>query len=222
MQNNSKIIGFFFLMAIVTYATGTGLTSSLTDAENYLTTLHANPIQMGFGAILMLLNSVAVMGIGILSLPILKPFSKNIAYTYFAGRAIEATLLAVGILFLLLQIPISQAFIKAENAELAHLQQLALLAKKANFYAYQIAMFTLGLGSIFFCYALYQAKLLPKPFALFGLIGYVIFLIGAIAELLGFPIGLMLSIPGGLFELFLGVWLMWKGFDLSNIKHEIL
>jgi hypothetical protein len=57
-------------------------------------------------------------------------------------------------------------------------------------------------------------------FALFGLLSYTIFLIGAIAELLGFPIGLMLSVPGGLFELFLGIWLIWKGFDFTNIKHE--
>lgn len=36
---------------------------------------------------------------------------------------------------------------------------------------------------------------------------------GFIGALFGFPFSLILSIPGGLFEVVLGVWLLTKGFQ---------
>jgi hypothetical protein len=45
-------------------------------------------------------------------------------------------------------------------------------------------------------------------------IGYAIHVAGAIAEIFGIPISLLLLIPGGLFELALGFWLLIKGVEL--------
>ena len=45
-----------------------------------------------------------------------------------------------------------------------------------------------------------------------GLAGYTLLALGAVAELLGFGLGLALSIPGGLFEVVLGVILLFRGF----------
>jgi hypothetical protein len=38
-----------------------------------------------------------------------------------------------------------------------------------------------------------------------------------VLEILGFNVGLIPTIPGGLWELFIGVWLIAKGFNLSTI-----
>jgi hypothetical protein len=46
-----------------------------------------------------------------------------------------------------------------------------------------------------------------------GVIGYTIHAAGAIAETFGIPISLILLMPGGLFELSLGFWLLIKGFQ---------
>jgi len=85
--------------------------------------------------------------------------------------------------------------------------------------AYQFAMIVLGFGSVLFCGLLYQYSLIPKPLALWGIIGYFCLLAGAVLELLGYPYGLLFSIPGGLFELFLPFWLFLKGFNLKQIKN---
>jgi hypothetical protein len=45
------------------------------------------------------------------------------------------------------------------------------------------------------------------------LMGYAIHTAGAIAEIFGIHISLILLIPGGLFELSLGFWLLIKGFQ---------
>jgi Domain of unknown function (DUF4386) len=81
-------------------------------------------------------------------------------------------------------------------------------------------MVALGLGSLPFCYLLYRSKLLPKIAAIWGNIGYAIFLTGAILEMLGFSVGTMLSIPGGLFEIFSGIWLFVKGFNSPTVVSE--
>jgi hypothetical protein len=66
-------------------------------------------------------------------------------------------------------------------------------------------------GSLFFCRSLLQARLVPRPLAILGLIGYSVLAVGGILELFGYGVGLVFSIPGGLFELVLGVLLIARG-----------
>lgn len=79
--------------------------------------------------------------------------------------------------------------------------------------SYQIAVTSLGLGSVFLCLLLFRTRLVPQVLAAWSVIGYGIFLAGAIAEIFGIHIGIILSIPGGLFEVGLGLWLLIKGFQ---------
>jgi hypothetical protein len=53
----------------------------------------------------------------------------------------------------------------------------------------------------------------PRTLALWGVAGYAIHLGGAIAEVFGIHVGLLMSLPGGLFEVAFGIWLISKGFD---------
>ena len=45
------------------------------------------------------------------------------------------------------------------------------------------------------------------------MIGYALHATGAIAEIFGLPISLILLIPGGIFELAVAFWLLIKGFN---------
>ncbi len=53
----------------------------------------------------------------------------------------------------------------------------------------------------------------PQWLAGWGVIGYALHVAGAIAEIFGIPISLIILIPGGLFELALAFWLLIKGFQ---------
>ena len=64
-------------------------------------------------------------------------------------------------------------------------------------------------------YLFYRAKLVPRWIAVWGLVGYAIIFLGMVSELLGSGLGLASSIPGGLWEAFMGVWLIVKGFNSS-------
>ena len=75
-----------------------------------------------------------------------------------------------------------------------------------------------GLGGIVLTYLLFVSRLVPRAIALLGLVGYAALTIGVPLDLFGVldmsagP-GLLLVVPGGLFELvFLPAWLITKGF----------
>lgn len=205
---SARIVGIFFLGAIAAYAFGNGLIETIFEKPEYLTTLSSNKIQFATGALLMLMNSAFVVGIGILMLPILKAHNKIIAYAYLTTRIIESITLIFGIISLFSLTAISEEYVKLGSPETNfYFQTLSNLAIKINSFAYQIAMIFLGLGSLPFCYLLFQSKLLPRFLSVWGFVGYAIFLVGAVLELLGFNFSLILSIPGGLFEVAFGVWL---------------
>ena len=90
---------------------------------------------------------------------------------------------------------------------------LASLLTGANTMAYHIGQATLSGGGIFLCALLYRAGLLPRFLSAWGVIGYIIHLAGSVAEIFGILISLVLLIPGGLFEVALGFWLLIKGFQ---------
>jgi hypothetical protein len=79
--------------------------------------------------------------------------------------------------------------------------------------AYQIGQMSLGIGALFLCSLLFRTRLIPRWLAGWGVIGYAIHVAGAIAEIFGIPISIILLIPGGLFELALAFWLLIKGFQ---------
>jgi hypothetical protein len=140
----------------------------------------------------MLLNSAVVAAIGILVRPVLRRHDGTSALAYLVSRVVEAVLLAVGVVFVLRLMPVA--------AE----------------YAYQVAMIAVGLGGVVFCRVLLRARLVPRLVAVWGLVGYALLGLGAGLEVLGVGVGLLLSVPGGLFELALGVLLIARGFPMAS------
>jgi hypothetical protein len=109
---------------------------------------------------------------------------------------------------------------KAAAPDALPLQALSTVSVQASQYAYQIGMIAVGLAGLMLCSTLYRAKLVPRPVAVWGLIGYAIIFCGMVSAVMGSGLALVSSIPGGLWELFIGVWLIVKGFSPSAIVAE--
>jgi hypothetical protein len=80
-----------------------------------------------------------------------------------------------------------------------------------------VYLFTGASGGIF-AFLLYRSRLVPRPLAVLGLIGYPVLLAGAVLAMFGVTdvtqgAGLLAVVPGGLFELILPIWLLAKGFS---------
>jgi len=217
----ARTFGVFFLLGYLSYGLGFSLVNSIINSPDGLSNVYAHKTQVIFyAAILMAVFAFLNIGLAVIMVPILKQYNKTITYGYL-GAAITATvMLIVGAIFLLLLIPLADEFIKAGSGETSYFQTLSLLCKKGDFFSYQIAMAIWGLGGLMFCYLLYQSKLVPRPMSVWGFIGYMIFILGTILALFGYSVDVLLDIPGGLFEIFLSIWLIVKGFNPSAIIHK--
>ncbi len=208
----ARAAGLLFLAAMFTYGPGSGIVAMFLEAPDSLTRLAERPLLFTSGAALMLVNSAVVVGIGVLLHPVLRAADQRVALGYLATRIIEGALLAFGVVALLALVPIADV----GGGGSADVAGVSTLATAVNDISYQVAMATLGLGSLFFCRLLFRYQLVPGPLAMWGLVGYAIFLLGAMLELFGVPAGLALSVPGGLFEIFFGGWLIARGFTKAQ------
>ncbi len=203
----SKVIGALFLLGFASYGTGFGLVTSVVGVPDFLSTISAHRTTLVLGALLMLSNSAVDVGKGVLFFPIVENHGKRTALAYLAAMIVEVVLLAVGVLSLLLIVPLGQ------YADADWAKGVAALLTQSNTMAYQLAMMSLAVGNVFLWSLAFQIRLIPRWLSVWGVVGYGIFLIGAVAEIFGVHIGLICTIVGGLFEVVLGFWLLIKGFE---------
>jgi hypothetical protein len=186
VRRTARIVGVLFLAGFLAYGVGSLIAKGSADRSGS-TALFVT------GAALMLLNSAFVIGIGVLMFPILRAHDTAIAAGYLGTRIFEGVVLAIGVVSLIVL--------------------TGSAAIHANSVFYNVAEAGLGIGSLFFCALLFRTGLVPRFLAVWGFIGYACFAGGTLLELFGVAgAGLVGAIPGGLFELTFGIWLIARGF----------
>jgi hypothetical protein len=195
---------------------GNVLIQSILGGPDHLSTIAANSTLLAMGAVLWLSTVAGDAAHGILMFPVLKPHSERAAVGYLTARIIDATFIAVMALLILVQIPVGIEYLNAGSSDTSYLQALSAVLTEANLYAYEFAMITVGVAGLILCSMFYRAQLVPRLLAVWGLIGYAILLLGSVLQVFGFNLNSIQAIPGGLWELFIGVWLIVKGFSTSS------
>jgi hypothetical protein len=213
----ARTFGFFFLIAFLSYGLGSGLIESIVNVPDFLSNIPENKATIIIGVILIaIIHTIVNIGLAVIMLPILMPFNKTLSYGYLSAAITASVLLVVGAIFLLLLIPLSNVYVKLGATGTSNFETVGLILKKGGYFSYQIGMTIWGFGGLLFCSLLHQSKLVPRLVSIWGFIGYLIFISGTIFELFGYNVGVILSIPGGLFEIYLSIWLIIKGFNESN------
>lgn len=212
-RTTATVVGVVYLVGFVVGIGGNLLIQSILGVPHYLATLSANSMTVGIGALLWLVAVAGDAAHGGLMFPVLKPHGERLAVGYLAARIMDALFIAIMVIFILLQIPLGSAYLNAAAPDVAYLQALSTLLTQGQFYAYTIAMSTLGASGLLLCYTLYRATLVPRWLAVWGLVGYATFLGGSLVEIVGLDLQLVHTIPGGLWEIFVGGWLIAKGFN---------
>lgn len=189
-------IGLSFIIATIFYASGSGMvTEALTSTVINMRTLLT-------GVLLEIGNSATVIALGVLFLERFKNKNKTLIIGYAITRAVEAVLLIVGSLFALLAL-------KSSSSEIL---QVALVLREGFFSA---AMLVLGIYSaVFFAY-LYKESIGPRWLMGLGVVGYIMTSVYALIMIgTGLTVNpLFLFVPGGIFEIVLPLWLIFKGFN---------
>jgi hypothetical protein len=204
-----------YLAGFVVGIGGQALIQSVLTAPDHLATVSTNSMWLILGALLWLITVAGDAAHGVLMFPILKQHSERMAFGHLSARIMDAVFIAIMVLLLLLQIPLGSEYLKAAAPDTFFLHALSEVSVQASQYAYQMGMMTLGIAGVMLCYTLYREKLVPRWLAVWGLVGYTIIFGGMISEMMGSGLGLASSIPGGLWEVFIGIWLIVKGFSSS-------
>lgn len=187
LTRRDRLLGLCFWLVFPLYGIGRALLDAPTSTPQALAT----------GALLVFTNGVAVCLIGLLLADDLGRASPTVATGYLMGRATEALLLVLG----------AVAVVTGPDASVGSVLVTT----------YHFAMMALAISSVPVCLVLFERSLVARPLAALGLFGYAALFLGSAAELLGWPVGLLASVPGGLFELGLGGWLLVKGLTRTGL-----
>ena len=216
-RTTARVVGAVYLAGFVVGIVGIILIQSVLGAPDRLSAVSTSSMTLAFAAVLWLMAVVGDAAHGVLMFPVLKPHGERIAVGYLAFRIMDAVFIAIMVLFVLIQIPLGGAYLSAAAADAPALQALSTVFAQAQLYAYEVGMITLGISGLMLCSTLYRAQLLPRWLAVWGLVGYAIILVGMVSAIMGSGLGDLSSLPGGLWEVFVGVWLIVKGFNTPVI-----
>jgi Domain of unknown function (DUF4386) len=220
-RTTARIVGAMYLAGFIVGITGIVLIGSILSGPDHLATLPASSMLLAIAAVLWLMAAAWDAAHGVLMFPVLKQHSsERIAVGYLGFRIMDGLIIAIMTLFVLIQIPIGSEYLNAGASDVSYLQALSTVFMQAQLDAYNIAMTTLGISGLILCYSFYKSKLVPRLLAVWGLVGYAVILGGSVVEVLGFNLLTIHAIPGGLWEVFIGVWLIVKGFNPSAFVSE--
>jgi uncharacterized protein DUF4386 len=189
------------------------------DDPTLITGAGADPTtSVALGALLEVILIIANIGTAVVFFPILKRQSEAGALGYVTARVMECVFIAIGIISLLTFLFIRQEGTAGADAALGE----AFVAIYDRAFLIGSGFFA-GFGNgLLLGYLMYRSGLVPRWMAMLGLIGGPLVMASGIAIMFdvierGSSLQAIATIPEFFWELFLGIYLIAKGFRPSPI-----
>jgi Domain of unknown function (DUF4386) len=215
----ARVVGFSYLFALAPavfaefYVSGRLVSdNAIMTAQNIIA--HERLFRLGIASNLLVFAADVVLVAALYI--VLEKVNRRLALVATFFRLIETTILFVAVLndFYVLRLLSGASYLTTVNSD--ELAALARVSIGAHGSAYGVALLVFGFGSPVFCYLWLKSGYIPKPLAVWGLlasawIGICSFAFVVFPELtkvitVGYYGG-----PIFLFELTIGLWLVFKG-----------
>lgn len=220
-KRTARTVGVLFLFINIAFLLGAfAFVEPILGDPDYLTIASEKSTQLILGSLLEISNGVAYIGIAVLMYSVLRGRFQSLALWYVAFRIVEFVMQILSDLSPLALINIGEEFVKAGPQDASAYQSVGDLLVAGRFWAFQMVTIALVLGALVFYYMLYQSKLIPRFISVWGLIAAVLVLATAFLDMFGVSVE-GLDFLGALMllnELFLGVWLIVKGFEPNAVS----
>lgn len=221
-QRLARLTGFLFL---VTYATSIPAffvfyAPALSDPSFVLGEGFSRSIAVG--AILEMVLIAANIGTALALYPVMRRSSEVLAPAFVAARIVESALIAVGIVALMA--------LNTLRAGSTGVEPAGMTAVGAALVAVHDWTFRLGPGvvvgvgnGLILGWMMWKARFVPRALSSLGLIGGPSLLVAGVAVMLGWIEAgsawqAFATVPEFFWELFLGLWLLFRGFDRSALE----
>ena len=223
-RGNAIAVGVLFIACSAASILSAVPLGSTLDGPDYLSKLAVSDNQVVMTALIEFVWAATGAGIAIGLYPILRKFNPALALGSVAGRVVENVFVLVGALSLLVLLTVSQQSLAAGSAAPSSFQATgdALLAVRDWVHGF-VALLAFGIGVLMYYYVFYRSRLVPRWLSGWGLVGAALMLVATVysgfTQDFGFTtVTTVLSIPIGLQEMVLAVWLIVKGFNPSAVR----
>ena len=203
-------VGALFILTTLAYGMGDGIIQAVFAIPDFLDSIPAYRSQLVIAALLQILCGFGVVWIAVAIYPVFNKHSTAIAIWYIANRVIECALIVISTLRII-------SLLSVGNSTSLHQPVLETMATSHYHFGFLLLCIVLSFGALPFYYLLYRSSLVPRFISVWGMLAVLCMLTGNLIDMLGYGTILPLYYPMGFNELFLGSWLIAKGFDRSRV-----
>jgi Domain of unknown function (DUF4386) len=217
IRKTALVAGVLYLVTFLSSIPAAFLLEPLLTNPNYITSGGADA-QVSLAAVLDLVTALAGIGTAVAVFSIVKRQHEGLALGFVTTRMLEAAVLAFGAVTIVSVVTLRQAGAAGGDAGSLVPVGRALVAMRD--WTAVIGPGMASLNALMFGTLLYRARLVPRGIPLLGIVGAPLFI--------AFVIGTMLGVtgPGTAFhaiavapfffwELFVGIWMTFRGFNPS-------
>ena len=219
-KKTATIMGVYFLAAYVLGISGIVLSRlfdpSFTALQNLLTAVSENSIRIKFSIFCDLFATVSVVGLTTTLFITLKDQNKQMAWLGLGCWLLYASVGLASRIHVFSLLQLSQEYSGKAAQEADYFFTLGHLTVGAANSGYLILSFFFRMGGLAFYYLFFTSRLVPRFLSVWGLLAMVLGMGSFFLEFFNYYPGnldTILSIPNVLFEPFIGIWLIVKGFN---------
>jgi len=228
-RKTTIVAGVLILISVAASVVGGTQILSVIKVPSFLANIPSNTTHMFIGVLLELTCAALVVWIPITLFPILKQHSEKMAVAFVIFRSIEAVFTIVCEVMVLSLVTLGQEYAGAGASDASYLSTLATAVVAGHYWAYDMVCIATGIAYLILFYLCSKSRLLPRFLSIWGLVGMPIFLILVLSGILANHPGMLfrgeypaniIVLPASLNELFLAVWLIFKGFTPSRYEKD--
>ena len=210
--------GLLYLITFIGSIPAAFLVAPVLDNPNYITSAGADQ-QVALGAVFELVNALACFGCAVALFSVVKRVHEGLAIGYVTTRMFEAAVITVGVVSVLAVVTLRQEGAAAGDADSLVPVGRGLAALRD--WAMVIGPNMAGFNALMLGTALYRGRLVPRAIPALGIIGAPILIAYVIGTILGLTgpgtvFQAIAVMPFFIWELVLGLWLTFKGFNESS------
>jgi hypothetical protein len=215
-RKSAGLAGVFYIVATAAPSSAFILLTFL-DAPDVLANVSAQAGQVVGGMFIELAWALAVVGIIVTLLPVLKKHNASLALGFFSLRLMEAMSVIVGTIVLMTLLALSQEYAGAVVPSASHYRTAGTLLLAARDWAFRLGSgFVFSLSALILNWLLYQSELIPRWLSSWGLVGAALSLAAYLMQVFDVNVDILHLLIAAQ-EMVFAVWLIVRGFNPSAI-----
>ena len=214
----ARVVGVLFIAATGLAIAGDVLLRPMRDDADYLVEFANRDDRVLLAVFSELGLAASVVTIAALLFPYLKRQQEGLALGYLGVRVVEGAVVLIGGMSSLLLLSLGRDYVEAGTADRSGFQPVGDLLLEARDWTDPLAtVIVFGLSAAILYPLLYQSRLVPRWLSVWGIVGTVLMLVAGVFRMYGesasSTLSVVLTLPLGVNEMALAVWLIIKGFN---------